>query len=228
MQRRYKMKKLLVLALAFILAACGAPAAPATPTAGPTATPVVVVATVLVTVVPTQEPTQVPTVAPPPTQPPQIIVVTATQPAGAPPPAPAGDGAEGTATATLPAGAGGSLFTNLTRTGSFFSLRCLPQDITFSVTTSNYAVVEVDLYYRIEDLTTQPITYSEWKGAGKMNSDKNGNFTMTFNTAQISPDLRAADRAWFDYQFVGLAKSGDAVGRSGKISQQVYYLKDCP
>ena len=222
------MKKLLIpaLALAFVLSGCGG-AAPA----GPTATPVVIVQTVVVAA--TQPPTAVPTdtpVPPPPTQPPQqvIVVVTATQPAGAPPAAPAGGGAEGTATATLPAGAGGNLFTSLTRSGSFFSLRCLPQEITFSVTTANLAVVEVDLYYRIEDLTTQPVTYSEWKNGGKMNGDKHGNFTVNFSTAQISPDLRAMDRAWFDYQFVGLAKSGDAVGRSGKISQQVYYLKDCP
>ncbi len=222
------MKKLiaLTLALAFVLAGCGAPAP-----AAPTAAPVVVVQTVIVTVVPTQPPTAVPTDTPvPPTQPPQqvIVVVTATQPAGAPPPAGSGGGTEGTATATLPAGAGGNLFTNLTRSGSFFSLRCLPQDITFSVTTANLAVVEVDLYYRVEDLMTQPTTYSEWKNAGKMTGDKHGNFTIDFNTAQISPDLRATDRAWFDYQFVGLAKSGEAVGRSGKISQQIFYLKDCP
>lgn len=223
------MKKLLTLALAlaFVLSGCGG-AAPA----GPTATPVVIVQTVIVA--PTQPPTAVPTdtpVPPPPTQPPQqiIVVVTATQPAGgAPPPAGSSGGAEGTATATLPAGAGGNLFTSLTRSGSFFSLRCLPQDITFSVSTANLAVVEVDIYYRIEDLTTQPITYSEWKNGGKMTGDKHGNFTIDFNTSQISPDLRTPDRAWFDYQFVGLAKSADAVGRSGKISQQVYYLKDCP
>jgi hypothetical protein len=61
-----------------------------------------------------------------------------------------------------------------------------------------------------------------------MTGDKHGNFTINVSTMQLSPDLRAPDRAWFDYQFVGLAKSGDAVGRSGKISQQIYYLKDCP
>jgi len=45
---------------------------------------------------------------------------------------------------------------------------------------------------------------------------------------QLSPDLRAPAKAWFDYQFVGFTKTGDSVGNSGKISQQVLYLKDCP
>ncbi len=223
------MKRLITLALAFVLAGCGA-IAPVQPTAttGPTQTPVVVVATVLVTVVPTQEPTQPP---PPPTAaPPQVIVVTATQPAGAAAPAntqPASNNAA-TATATLPSDAAGNLFSNFTRSGSYFNLRCLPQDITFGVSTANQAVVEVDLYYRMEDLTVQPLQVTDWKNLGKMNSDKNGNFTLDVNTSMLSPDLRTIAKAWFDYQFVGISKTGDAVGRSGRITQQIYYLKDCP
>ncbi len=107
-------------------------------------------------------------------------------------------------------------------------MRCLPQDITFNVSTSNLYVVEVDLFYRMEDLTTVPPSVSDWKNVGKMISDKNGNFSMDLNTSLLSPDLRAAGKAWFDYQFVGISKTGDAVGRSGKISQQILYLKDCP
>ncbi len=227
------MKKLITLPLAIILAGCGA-IAPVQPTAtsAPPPTAQVVIATVLVTVVPTQAPTQVPTATPAPTQTPAVIVVTATsQPGAAAAPTnpqliPNTGG--GTPTATLPADAGGSLFTNITRSGSFFDLRCLPQDITFGVSTANYAVTEVDMYYRMEDLTTQPITVSDWHNLGKMNTDKNGNFTIDINTSQLSPDLRAAAKAWFDYQFVGISKTGDAIGRSGKISQAVLYLKDCP
>ncbi|MBI1793002.1 MAG: hypothetical protein HYR70_02265 [Chloroflexi bacterium] len=221
------MKKFLILALALIVTGC----APAAPTALPAAvippTPVVVVATVLVPVVQTQivQPTAAPTEAPANTPVPQP---TQEPPTAAPANTSAPSSGAGTATATLPADAGGNLFTNLTRSGSYFNLRCLPQDITFSVSTTNYAVAEVDFWYRFEDLTTQPITYSEWKNLGKMTSDKNGNFTINFNTMQINPDLRAADKAWIDYQFVGVSKTGDAVGRSGKISQQILYLKNCP
>ncbi len=228
------MKRILFLALALILASC-APVAPAVqPTAALPPTPVVLVATVLVPVVQTQivQATAAPTSLP--TQTPQVIVVTTTPAAGASPVA--GSSTSGaTATATLPANAGGLskagevLFTNLTRSGSYFNLRCPPQDITFGVSTSNVYVVEVDFYYRMEDLTTQPITISPWKNVGKMTSDKSGNYTIDVNTLQnLSPDLRASAKAWFDYQYIGIAKDGNAVGNSGIISQQVLYLKNCP
>ncbi len=235
------MKKLLTLTLAFLLAGCAA-IAPVPPTAAPTSvppTPAVIIATVLVPAPATQAPAQAPTEVPP-TQTPQVIVVTATQAAAAAPTqAPSnpstGGGAAATATATLPSNAGGLskagdvLFTNLTRSGSYFNLRCSPQDITFGVSTSNGAVVEVDLYYRMEDLTTQPVTTSDWKNLGKMTGDKNGNYTIDVNTVQnLSPDLRASAKAWFDYQFIAIAKDGNSVGNSGIIAKQVLYLKDCP
>jgi len=87
----------------------------------------------------------------------------------------------------------------------------------------------VDFYYRSENLTTQPITISPLKNAAKMTSDKNGNYTINVNTLQqLSPDLRASAKAWFDYQYIGIAKDGNAVGNSGIISKQILYLKDCP
>lgn len=238
------MKKLLTLVLAFLLSGCAAIApVPPTPTAAPTSvppTPQVVVATVLVTVVPTQEPTQPPTETPAPTQTPQVIVVTATGGAAAPTQAqsnPSTSSSSGaTATATLPSDAGGLSkagaveFSNLTRSGSYFNLRCPPQDITFGVSTSDLNVVEVDMWYRMEDLTTQPVTISQWENLGKMTSDGHGNYTMNVNTLQnLSPDLRASARAWFDYEFISVAKDGNSLMETpGKISQQVYYLKDCP
>ena len=225
------MKKILILALALVLSGCGA-LTPVTPTAAPPPTAQVIIATVLVPVVATQPPA-VPTDTPiPPTPTPQVVVVSATSANTAAPAATSSGPA--TATATLPSDAGGLskagvvLFTNLTRSGSYFNFRCPPQDITFGVSTSSVYVTEVDLFYRMEDLTTQPPTISAWKGLGKMNGDKNGNYTLDVNTLQLSPDLRTSAKSWFDYQFVGIAKDGNSVGNSGKISQQVLYLKDCP
>lgn len=231
------MKKILFLVLALILASC-APVAPAAqPTAAVPPTPVVLVATVLVPVVQTQivQPPAAPTNPPEPTNPPAPTptLEAPTQAAAAPTTgAPAGDA---TATATLPSNAGGLtksgevLFTNLTRSGSYFNLRCAPQEITFGVSTSNLAVVEVDLFYRMEDLTTNPVTISIWKNAGKMTGDGHGNYTITVNTLQqLSPDLRASAKAWFDYQYIAIAKDGNSVGNSGIIAKQVQYLKDCP
>ncbi len=227
------MKKILILALALVLSGCGA-LTPVTPTAAPPPTAQVIIATVLVPVVATQPSTSVPTDTPiPPTPTPQVVVVTATS-ANTPAAPTATSSGPATATATLPSDAGGLskagvvLFTNLTRSGSYFNFRCPPQDITFGVSTSSVYVTEVDLFYRMEDLTTQPPTISAWKGLGKMTGDKNGNYTLDVNTLQLSPDLRTSAKSWFDYQFVGIAKDGNSVGNSGKISQQVLYLKDCP
>lgn len=221
------MKKFLILALALVLSGCSA-FTPVSPTSAPPPTAQVIIATVLVPVVATQAPTNVPTETPiPPSPTPQVIVVTATpENTQAAPTAAISGGA--TATATLSPFAGGDLFTNLTRSGSYFALNCLPKDITFSVSTSNVYVTEVHFYYHMEDLTTQPPTISTPKDGGKMVGDKNGNYTIDFNTLMISPDTRATAKAWFDYQFVGFNKLGDKVGSSGVITQQVYYTKDCP
>ena len=228
------MKKILILALALVLSGCGA-LTPVTPTAAPPPTAQVVIATVLVPVVATQPPSPVPTdTAVPPTPTAQVVVTATSANTAAAPAATATSSGPATATATLPSNAGGLsnagvvLFSNLTRSGSYFNFRCPPQDITFGVSTSSVYVTEVDLYYRMEDLTTQPATISGWKGLAKMNGDKNGNYTVDINTSQLSTDLRTSAKSWFDYQFIGLSKTGDAVGRSGIISQQVLYLKDCP
>ncbi len=217
------MKRGLTLVLGIILSACSAlPVAPA-PTAGPTSTPVIVVQTVVVTVIPTQPPTQPPTSAPAPTAtplPPPTAAVSSNPTSGPT----AGPAAAESPTATLPADAGGDLFTNLTRSSDHFALKCLPETITFGVSTSNVYVTEVDIFYRIEDRLS--VSISNWHNAGKMDTDKNGNFTINLPASAVDPDLRS-HRAWFDYQFVGLNKYGDAVGRSARIVQQITYTIDC-
>ena len=217
------MKKLLILTLAFILTGCGA-LAPVPPTPAPTTTPIIEIATVLVTVIPTLEPTLVPTDTPVPSP-------TATVPAATPTTAAAASsptlGAAPTAsgeTPTLPANAGGDLFTNLTRSGNIIYLKCLPSVITFGVSTSSVATTEVDFYYRMEDRLS--VSISTWKNGGAMKSDKNGNFTVDFQAATVSADLRS-HRAWLDYQFVGLNKLGNATGRSLRIVQQITYKIEC-
>lgn len=211
------MRRILFVLLAFTLSGCGA-LAPAQPTPVPP-TPQVIIATVLVTV-------EAPTLVPPSPVPP-----TAVPPTAVPPPAqpaateavPVSGGA--TPTATLPVSAGGSVFTDLARSGSFLDLRCQPLSITFSVTATNPAVTQVLFFYRLQDQQGTSIT--EWKNFGAMDTDKNGHFSLEFKSEDVHPDLRFA-RAWFDYEFVGLSKLGDAVGRSAKITKQITYMIDCP
>ena len=217
------MRRISLLLTAFLLAGCSAFAPQAIFEAPSTSTPQVIIQTVLVTVIPTWPATPtVVTPTPAPTTTPWIIVVTPTSPTAQPSPTLYAGG--GTPTATLPANAGGGLFTKLSRSGDRFALRCSPGSITFDVSTDDPHVVDVDFYYRIEDRLS--VSISTWQWAGSMISDKQGNFTLEFPASRVDPDLRS-HRAWFDYQFVGVNKYGDAVGRSARISQQVTYTIDC-
>jgi hypothetical protein len=220
------MKKSLMLVVALVLSGCAA-----IPGAAPQApSPVVVVETVLVTVMPTQEPALAPTQPPAPSPAPQVIVVTAT---GA---APAGSTAGPTATASgapavaseatapFPDNPGGGIFTNLTRSGDKFSLRCQPDVLSLGVSTSNPYVTGVDVWYRIQDRLS--VSISNWAFGGSMESDKQGNFTIAFPASRVDADIRS-HRAWFDYQFVAVNKTGDVVGRSAKLAKQVTYTIDC-
>jgi len=225
------MKKIFIVLLAVILAACSAPAAPTeAPTAAPvepSPTPVVVVQTVVVeatqaaTEVP--PPTAVPPTAVPPTVAPVVVtvVVQPTQPAAA---VVADTPAAGGPT-PIDTALGRGVFTNMTISNNAFTLRCSPRDITFNVTTVNPDIRDVMFYYRIVDL--KRLYPSEWKAFGKMVAGSNGNFTLTFTGENIHPDLRI-DGSWLDFQFVGLGKAGDRIDSSEKIEQLVKYTFDCP
>src|SRR5215217_3778617 len=119
------MRKLSILLLVFMLAACGAPLvtstdAPTQEVIQPTQTAVVVVETVVVTVIPTEMPTEVPSATPLPAP----TEVPATQP-----PAPtAGVAAPTESTSSglvnVDNALGGGWFTEMTLTGNTLSLRC--------------------------------------------------------------------------------------------------------
>jgi type IV secretory pathway VirB10-like protein len=232
------MKKFFIVFIALALVACGTPAvatgqptvtqAPPEPTQ--TAAVVVetvvekVVETVVVTVVPTQVPTEVPSLTPlpPPTEVPPTQAVAATQP-----PAQAAAPADTTG-GLIPVDdvLGAGWFVGMTRNRNDFALRCqLSKDITFSVKPADPNITQVQFYYRIEDRATGAVF--DWQNAGKMLQDANGNFTLVFSGDSVNANFRKPN-AWFDYQFVGLSKSGGIVGRSEKIIQQVSYTFDCP
>ncbi len=230
------MKRLLIFALIFILSGCSA-VSPLMPAPAATSTPETVIQTVVVTVLVTQVVTVTPsstptaTLTPIPTFTPEATALTTETPATATTgTAPANTGtatpASGeTATATLPVNAGGGLFSNLTRSSDHFSLNCQPDTITFGVSATDPNVAEVDLFYRMEDKLSSSI--SGWIDIGKMESDGAGNFTMDFKSSMVDPDLRS-HQAWFDYQFIGLSKAAQVLGRSAKIVKQITYTIDCP
>ena len=224
------MKKLAILLLTVVLAACSTPTAPTEqPVAAPpepSATPVVVVQTVVV------EATQAPTDVPPPTEVPPTaapvvvtVVVEATQPPAAAPTAAPAQPSSGDTTVALDNALGRGVFTNMTMSSSNFTLRCFPRDITFNITTPNTDIKDVVFYYRMVD--AKRLYPSEWRPFGNMVANGNGNFTLTFSGEDVHPSIRI-DGGFMDFQFVGLAKSGNVVDRTEKIESLVTYTFDCP
>ncbi len=229
------MKRLLVFALAFALTGC-ASLAPLAPTPLPTTTPQIIIQTVIVTVLVTAPATETPiptaTWTPIPTFTPQPTGLTGTPvtPSTLGTPQATGTGFAPTTgamtpTATLPADAGGGIFTNLTRSTDRFSLNCQPDTLTLGLSTTNSSATEVDVFYRLEDKASSTIT--NWVDIGKMTSDHAGNFTFDFKSTLIPRDLRFS-QAWFDYQFVALNGSLKVIGRSATILQQVTFSVNCP
>ncbi|HLO29395.1 MAG TPA: hypothetical protein VK249_09685 [Anaerolineales bacterium] len=227
------MKKILIVSLALILVACGAPVPTAQPTSAPpepTQTAAVLVQTVVVTVIPTQAPTEVPSITPLP--PPTEVPPTQIPPTQVPPTqAPAATAAEANVNAntggpiTVDDALGAGWFVNMTRSRNDFALRCqLSKEITFSAKPTDPNIKQVDFYYRIEDRSTGAVF--DWQNAGRMIQDATGNYVFTFSGENVSANFRKPN-AWFDYQFIGSNPTG-VVGRSEKIQKQVTYTFDCP
>jgi hypothetical protein len=223
------MRKLVIVLLVFVLAACGAPPATATeaPTEiQPTQTPVVLVETVVVTVVPTNVPTEVPSATPvplptevPPTAVPPTAVPADTQAVAAPTEVVSG----GPITVDDTLGAG--WFVSMTRSKNDLALRCqLHKEITFYVKATDPNIKAVDFFYRVVDKSTGAAF--DWQNAGKMIPDGSGGFTLTFSGDKVSANYRKPS-AWLDYQFAGSNSTG-VIGRSEKIEKQINYMFDCP
>lgn len=219
------MKKIAVLflALALLLTACGAP------------TPIVITATpepVQATDVPapTDVPaTDVPAAAPTDTLAPAAATDTPAPAAVAtdtPAPAAATNTPGAAATNTKPPAVGGDVFSDITRDIDAFSFKCSPSQIHLSLKSINSAITKVTVFYRVVSKDSAALPGAMITGP-EMVSDKKGNFTLEFSALQINPDFRLAN-GWFDYQFVGLNKSGNVVGRSDKITQQVTFTLECP
>lgn len=224
------MKKLILLSLILVLTACtsATEVPPAAPTdVPPTSTPMVVVQTVVVEA--TQAPTEIPPTAVPtqvpPTSAPVVVTVVVEPTQAAPTQAPADQSAtSGLTMVDNVLGAG--YFSDMTRTASQLSLRCqLYKEVTFKVKPMVDTIKQVQFYYRTVDRSTG--TAFEWQNFGKMIDNGDGTFSLTFNGEQVNADSRRANE-WLDYQFVGLSKTGDVVGRTEKIEKQITYTIECP
>jgi len=212
---------ILILALSACVPAAQAPAAqqpviinvtvvaPAAPAAVDAPTAVPPAATDVPTAVP---PTDVPTAVPPTDVPTAVLPTETTAP-------------EATATNAGQAAVGADVLTDITRSGDTFSLKCAPSEITFSVKSANTYITGVQFYYRMVDKINS--MSSNWYASKNLDAAGNGVYTLTFSALDVNPDVRF-DHGWFEYQFVGLSKSGNAVGRTEKFQKQISFSKECP
>jgi hypothetical protein len=219
------MRKILLLSLAFILAACGA----VQPVQQPAPEPVI--ATVLVTAVPPVEdaaptpislPTEAPTDIPAPVEAPTDIPAPTATIAAAQPPASAADITPVLVDDIL----GKGVFRNIQLSNNIITLNCVSREITVTLTSSLPDVERAEMFYRIVE--TKLARASDWYLIGNMLPDGNGNFSITFKATDINPNYRVYEKAWVDLQFAGVNKGGGVVDRTQKIERLLTYYKECP
>lgn len=221
------MKKILFIALAFLLAACGVvqPAPQVQPT--PIVQTVVVIATTEVpppTEAPTQAPsaTPVPTDTPAPTNTAEPTATTQQQAVDVQP-----TSSNGLTPVNVDPNLGKGVFGNIVFSSDKITLQCTPREINITMTALLPDITRVEMYYRVIDAPSA-LYPSEWKLVGNLGTDGKGNFSTTFKAEQIDPNYRGMDQAWLDFQFIGVNKGGGTVDRTQKIERLVTYYKACP
>ena len=225
------MKKLMILTFMLISAitACDAKTvqAPAEESKAVQPTAQVVVVTVEVTAIPTQAPptplsfdtpeaipTQVPATQEPATQEPATTAE------------PVSSGAQSASGSfNIAASLNGGVFENISASDNSFSLRCSPREISFDLYATDIYITQVDLYYRIRDKHSNFIP--GWSRAAALETDGGNHFWLTYSGESVKPDNRI-DPGWFDFEFIGMNKYGDVVGRTKKIEGLVTYTINCP
>ena len=231
------MKKLLLMSLAIVLAACGV----VQPVQQEQPTPII--ATVLVTVIPptevvpptsiplptqapTQVPTDVPTLAPTATQVPTLPAEPTATTEASNTSSTSGSTSELTVV-NVDNVMGKGAFTNITFSSDLLTLRCFPREFEISMTANLPDITRAEMYYRVVD---QPSALypSEWKLVDNLGTDGKGKFFTTFTAEMIDPNFRGLDKAWLDFQFIGINKGGGVVERTQKIERLVVYSKECP
>lgn len=216
------MKKVFMISLAFLLAACGA----VQPVEQEQPTPVI--ATVLVTVIaPTDiaPPTDIPLPTQAPAEAPTLEPTAVPAPTDVPPTEAVS--ASGLTLVNVDNALGKGVFSNITFSTDMFTLRCIPRELEISMTATMPDITRAEMYYRVVD---QPngLYPSEWILFGNLGSDGKGKFFTTFTSENINPNYRGLEKAWIDFQFIGINKGGGVVDRTQRIERLVNYFKECP
>lgn len=217
------MKKILLISLALMLAACSAvqPAQQEQPTP--------VIATVLITVI---APTEVlpPTAIPLPTQAPtEIPQPTAIPPTDVPPPTAdtSSSDSSGLTPVHVDNNLGKGIFADIIFSSDRITLNCYPREIEISMKAIHPEVQRGEMWYRMLEAPSY-FRYSDWMLVGNLDTDGKGNFFKTFSGTDITADWRGQAQAVVEFQFIGVNKGGGVVGRTEHIERMVMYYKECP
>ncbi len=122
---------------------------------------------------------------------------------------------------------GKGVFKDITFSSDLLTLQCYPREMTITITANLPEIVSAIMYYRMVD-NPDALYPSEWKNLGEMVSDKQGHFSFVLESLDLNPDLRVLEKAWIDFQFIGINKGGGVVDRTQKIEKMVTYYKACP
>lgn len=215
------MKRILVITMSILLAACGV----VQPVQQEQPTPVI--QTVVVTVVAPTEivpPTAVPTEIPPTEAPADTPVPPTDIPA---PTAEVSSSSSDLKPITVDNILGKGIFADITFSSDRVTLNCYPREFEIKMKAIHPDVARAELYYRIVEAPTF-FRYSDWYLLGNMSTDGNGNFFVTFKATDIKADWRVLDHAFVEFQFIGINKGAGVVDRTQHIEKAVAYYKNCP
>jgi hypothetical protein len=131
-----------------------------------------------------------------------------------------------TVTATPAQVINGELFSKISHSTSVLHQKCDPLEIIFGVTAKNPEVAGVVFFFRLKDKATGLV--NEWSGGGELRAVGNSMFEFNFRASAIPNGARYYQDAWVQYQFMGIDKSGQSLGRTQIFSQEITYTPDCP
>lgn len=119
----------------------------------------------------------------------------------------------------------GDLFLKISHSTDVLRLKCDPLEIIFNVTVKNPDIKHVAFFFRMKDKATGMVT--AWSNGDDMRTAGSGIFQFIFQARAIPNEARTKE-AWVQFQFAGLNKAGESLGRSQIFASEITYTNDCP
>lgn len=119
----------------------------------------------------------------------------------------------------------GELFSKVSHSTDVLHFNCDPLEIIFNLTVKNPDIKHVAFFFRMKDKATGIV--NAWSNGEDMRAAGNGIFQFIFQARAIPNEARTK-QAWVQFQFAGLNKAGESLGRSQIFANEITYTSDCP